>query len=63
MTQLLGPCVWLIYQYGDTITNKKPKSCVVGSPGRVSCMKAQYTQGISLHVFSSDENDHKRRQE
>ena len=39
------------------------RSCVAGGPGGVSCTNTRYTQGISLHVFPSDEKDHKRRQE
>ena len=39
------------------------RSCVAGGPGGVSCTNTQYTQGISLHVFLSDEKDQKRRQE
>lgn len=37
--------------------------CVAGGPGRVSCTNTQYTPGISLHIFPSEQRDGKRRQE
>ena len=42
---------------------KKCRCCVAGGPGRVSIFNTHYAQGISLHGFSSDGKDRKRRRQ
>ena len=52
--------VIIIWQH---FANKKCRSSVATSPGRVSIVNRHYTQGISLHGFPSDEKDSKRRRQ
>ena len=59
-TVLCPMCFVKIWQH---FANKKCRSCVAGSPGRVSIVNTHYTQGISLHGFPSDEKDRKQRRQ